>query len=147
PRRPARDARPAPAPRLRRARRERLAARRAPPWAPLGFPFGFLLELQRELREPPQHREVERRRVLLRGLVVERPRVRLPHLDEELGALGQHLLEAPQTLLGLLARGGAVLRLRVLDTVEQLGIVVLEEVELPVDQLAEAALEDHVSSR
>jgi hypothetical protein len=54
---------------------------------------------------------------------------------------------SPNPLLGLLASGGAVVRLRVVDTLEQLGVVLLEEIELPVDQLAEAALEDHVSSR
>ena len=91
---------------------------------------------------------MERSAVLVCRLGVEGRRVRVPHLEEPIGERVDDELEVAVRLLGLVTPLAHPRRLRVLGFLEKRGLVLGEEVELPVDERVEApAAKPHRISR
>jgi hypothetical protein len=92
---------------------------------------------------------VERHHVLGGRVLVERARVRVADVLEPFRDRLEHELVVAVRLLGLVPLSGVVLLLGEFGRTQELGLVLGEEVELPADEVAEAAAapEDQSSSR
>src|SRR5919197_405801 len=103
--------------------------------------------LQREAREALQDGTVEARFVFLGGVGLDRGRVPVAEVGEQLGARLDEVHVVTVPLLGLVAVGPVVRALGGLAVGDQAGVLPLEEVELARDDVGEALAEDHPSSR
>src|SRR4051794_4543775 len=98
-----------------------------------------LLDLEPEAGELFRDRPVEGGLVLLRGVLVERRGEVVPQPREDLGAVLDQLLIVPEQLFAGTALGAVVGALGLVAGLEQLEVVAHEQVELPRDQVGEAA--------
>src|SRR5260221_7515383 len=106
-----------------------------------------LLDRQRERAPARDDCGVELCGVLLGVVVLERACVRVAQLREPVRRRLDRELVVAVELLRLVAFGRVVALERSVDVVEQIMVVLLEEGELPRDQIAKAlTAEDHTSS-
>ena len=85
------------------------------------------------------HRGVELPDVLNGRVLVERRGIGIAELGERFGAVLDELLEATVDLFGVLAVCPVIVPFRLLHAGQEVHVLLLEEVELAVDQLGEAA--------
>src|SRR3712207_4176578 len=98
-----------------------------------------LVQLDRELWEPPRHGAVERSGVLLRGRLVERRGEPVPHRGQLLAPGRGEVEVVGVALLGLFAACVVVRALGRLALGDQARVLALEEGELALDRVGEAA--------
>jgi hypothetical protein len=98
-----------------------------------------LVDLEREAGEATAHGLVEGSQVLVGCAFIERCGIAVPHLGECLRPELDELLKAAEDLLRLFAISAVVGPLGLVDAGQELGVLLLEEVELAIDQLGEPA--------
>src|SRR5439155_26465518 len=97
--------------------------------------------------EAPRCGPVELGHVALGQLLVERRGITVPQVLECLVDLFLEVAEALVALAGLVPVRRVVSPQGIIALRDQVTVLLGEQIELPVDQLAKAAQEDHVSSR
>jgi hypothetical protein len=105
-----------------------------------------ILDLERETRKPLHDSAIERVAVFVRDLALERRRIVVAEIGEHLGARLDDVHVVAEELLGALPIGAVVRGLGIVRLCDQVGVVLLEQVELPADDVGKAAAEDQSSS-
>src|SRR5262249_20763953 len=108
-----------------------------------GQALSTVLDLERKAGQPFDDCAVERGFVLLGRVVVERLRVRVADVGEDLRARFKEVDVVAVTLFGFVSVGLVVRSLGCDAVVDQAAVFAGEQVELASDNVAEAAAEDH----